>query len=259
MAERTAIITGGGSGIGRAAALDLARSGFRIVVSGRREELLRSTAEEIKELGGKALAVPCDVRDPDQVNSMFNAAVDHFGNVDTLINNAGGQFPAMAENISPRGWNAVVSTNLTGTFYCCQNFARIVERDGVITNMTIPWYDRGCAGLSHAVAARAGVVALTKSLALEWAPRRIRVNCIAPGMVVTQGMIDEELDGEVSRIDELVRAVPLRRTASPKEIAGVIAFMISDAASYMTGHTLVVDGGVMLGSGFDFTTHLNKH
>lgn len=259
MAERTAIITGGGSGIGRATVLNLARLGFRIVVGGRREEPLRSVAEEVEAQGGKALAVACDIRNPDQVEAMFDVAADHFGEVDTVINNAGGQFPARAENISLRGWNAVVSTNLTGTFLCCQNFARIVKGGGVIINMTIPWYDRGCAGLSHAVAARAGVVALTKSLALEWAPRKIRVNCIAPGMVSTQGMIDEELDGEDARLDELVQSVPLGRTASPDEIAGVIAFMVSDAASYMTGHTLVVDGGVMLGPGLDFTAHLNKH
>ena len=259
MTDRIAIITGGGSGIGRATALLLAKSGYKVAVCGRREEPLNATVRKIEALGAKGMATICDVRKPEQVEQMFRDVTERFGAIDTLVNNAGGQFPAHAEQITPGGWNAVLSTNLSGTFFCCQTFARLARErggGGVITNMTIPWYSRGCPGLSHAVAARAGVVALTKSLAVEWAPLQLRVNCIAPGMVATDGLVSEELNGDAAGLDKLVQSVPIGRCASAKEIAGVIGFMVSDSASYITGHTLVVDGGLTLGAGVDFTTFL---
>lgn len=252
---KVAVITGGGTGIGRETAIALSQQHHQVALVGRRPEVLRETAEVIRGLGHDALDLPCDVRDPDAVAGVIDQVTDRWGTPNVLVNNAGGQFPVDALAISPNGWRAVLDTNLSGTFYFAQAFARALVADaaaGVILNMTIPWVDRGCPGLSHAVAARAGVVALTKSLALEWAPHRIRVNCIAPGLVVTDGMIEEELGGDVDRVTNLLAAVPLGEPLHPADVAAVMAFMVSDAASYMTGQTIFYDGGVSLGRGLDF-------
>ena len=260
-AARTVVVTGGGTGIGRAIATLLAGRGMNVVVGGRREAPLLETMEAIRAAGGQAMAQTCDIREPAQVEGLFSTARATFGTVDALINNAGGQFPASALDISPRGWNAVLGTNLSGTFYCCQAMGRLAAEEGrgkTIVNMTIPWFDRGCAGLSHAVAARAGVVALTKSLAIEWAPLGVRVNCIAPGMVQTEGLVEEEFHGDPEGAAAMLAAVPVGRAASPMEIARAVAFMVSDDSSYMTGHTLVFDGAVSLGPGISFMSHVRS-
>jgi len=260
-ASRTVIVTGGGTGIGRAIATLLAGQGMNVVLAGRREAPLLETMEAILAAGGRAMAQTCDIRESAQIAALFAAARAAYGTVDVLVNNAGGQFPASALDISPRGWNAVLGTNLSGTFFCCQAMGRLAAEEGrgkTIVNMTIPWFDRGCAGLSHAVAARAGVVALTKSLAIEWAPLGVRVNCIAPGMVQTEGLVEEEFHGDPEGATAMLAAVPVGRAASPAEIARAVAFMVSDDSSYMTGHTLVFDGAVSLGPGISFMGHVRS-
>lgn len=260
--KKTAIVTGGGTGIGREVALLLAARGMDVVICGRRDAPLEEVAETIRAAGGTALSLRCDIREPDEVARLFEAACKEYGDVDILVNNAGGQFPAAAVDLSPRGWNAVLNTNFSGTFFCCQALGRLAakEKGGgrVIVNMTIPWFDRGCAGLSHAVAARAGVVALTKSLAVEWAPLGVRVNCIAPGMVATEGLVEEEFHGDPEGSAAMLGAVPLGRASTAEEIARAIGFMVSDDAAYMSGHTLVIDGAISLGPGVSFMEHARR-
>lgn len=259
--SKTAIITGGGTGIGKAIATLLASRGINVVICGRREAPLLEVEEAIRAAGGIVLSSSCDIRKPDEVARLFEKACGEFGDVDILVNNAGGQFPAAAIDLSPGGWNAVLSTNLSGTFFCCQAMGRLAAKNNsgkVIVNMTIPWFDRGCAGLSHAVAARAGVVALTKSLAVEWAPLGIRVNCIAPGLVETEGLVEEEFHGDPNGSAAMLGAVPLGRASTAEEIARTIAFMVSDDATYMSGHTLVLDGAISLGPGVSFMEHARR-
>ena len=259
--SKTAIITGGGTGIGKAIATLLASRGINVVICGRRDAPLVEVSDAIRAAGGEVLSYRCDIRDPDEVAKLFRAACDRYSDVDILVNNAGGQFPAAALDISPRGWSAVLDTNLSGTFFCCQALGRLAAETGggkVIVNMTIPWFDRGCAGLSHAVAARAGVVALTKSLAIEWAPFGIRVNCIAPGLVETEGLVEEEFHGDPTGSAAMLSAVPLGRGASAEEIARAVAFMVSEDAAYMSGHTLVFDGAISLGPGVSFMEHARR-
>lgn len=255
--EKTAIITGGGTGIGFAAASVLAAKGAHVVLVGRRAEPVMEKATQIQAAGGSADWHACDIRESEAVDEVMRAVVSNRGRVEMLFNNAGGQFPKRAEDISPRGWDAIVQTNLTGTFNFCRAFFREnpTVSDTHILNMTIPWAFRACRGLSPAVAARAGVVALTRALALEWADRGVRVNAIAPGLVATDGFVDEELDGDAARVGPLLRSVPLGRAARVEEIGRTVEALFSASFTYMTGHTLVVDGGAVLGPGIDFVTH----
>jgi citronellol/citronellal dehydrogenase len=252
-----AVVTGGGTGIGRAVATRLAKEGVSVVICGRRVDVIRDAANFIREsTGTDVLGIPCNIRDPEAVASLFTEAESHYGGpVTVLVNNAGGQFPCDALKLSPGGWRAVVDTNLNGTFWCSQEFAKrlvAIQREGVILNMTIPWQSRGSAGLSHSVAARSGVVGLTRSLALEWARFGIRVNCISPGMVVTDGFIDEELGGNPEVVEKMLSTVPLGRATTPEEVAEVMVHMVSPAYRYMTGHTLNLDGGAVLGVGINW-------
>jgi NAD(P)-dependent dehydrogenase (short-subunit alcohol dehydrogenase family) len=255
-AGKTAIITGGGTGIGFASASVLAAKGAHVVLVGRRAEPVREKAAHIVASGGTADWHACDIRDAVAVDEVMRRVVSERGRVQMLFNNAGGQFIKAAEEVSPRGWDAIVQTNLTGTFNFCRAFFQEnpTVADTHILNMTIPWAFRACRGLSAAVAARAGVVALTRALALEWADRGVRVNAIAPGLVATDGFVDEELGGDAERVGPLLASVPLGRPARAEEIGQTVEALFSPAFAYMTGHTVVVDGGAVLGQGIDFLT-----
>jgi NAD(P)-dependent dehydrogenase (short-subunit alcohol dehydrogenase family) len=242
---RVAIVTGGGSGLGRALALELARLGAGVAVAGRRPEPLAETVRLIEERGGRGLAQPTDVRDPDAVDALVDATVSGLGRVDVLVNNAAGNFVVRAEDLSPNGWRAVVSIVLDGSFLCSRAAGRrIIEQGdgGAILSVIASYAWTGGPGTVHSAAAKAGVVALTRTLAVEWAAHGIRVNCICPGPTDTEGAGAALWPTEEDRA-RVAATVPLRRLATPEEVAAWGAALLSPHAGYITGETLTIDGG----------------
>jgi NAD(P)-dependent dehydrogenase (short-subunit alcohol dehydrogenase family) len=254
--ERVAIVTGGGTGIGRAIALELAELGADVVVASRDPQHLEPTAAEIRALGRRALAVQTDIRLPAQVEALAEQTVAQLGKIDIHINNAGGQYPAPAEDLSVEGWRSVIDLNLSGTFYCSQVMARhMMQTDGgAIVNIVANFGLRAAPGMAHSAAARAGVINLTRTLALEWAKYSIRVNAVAPGVVMTEGALSEMLISPEA-IENIERAIPLKRLGTPEDIAHVVAFLVSDAAAYITGETIAADGGNWHGHGLSFVAY----
>ncbi|BDG58979.1 2,4-dienoyl-CoA reductase [Caldinitratiruptor microaerophilus] len=251
LADRVAIITGGGTGLGKAMALEFARLGARVVLASRKQENLEKAAAEIAGRGGEALVVPTDVRDPGQVDNLVNRTLERFGKIDILVNNAAGNFVCPAEELSVNGWNAVVNIVLNGTFYCTRAVARHwigQGRGGNILNIIATYAWTGGPGTVHSAAAKAGVLAMTRTLAVEWAPRGIRVNCIAPGPVDGTGAAPQLWPTEEAR-QAVIQAVPLGRMGTPEEIAHAAAYLVSDYAGFITGEVLTIDGGTWLGRG----------
>jgi citronellol/citronellal dehydrogenase len=240
-ADEVVLVTGGGTGIGRAAATLYSKLGAKVAVSGRRTEPLDETA---KALGADAFAKTCDIREPDQCKDLVRAVVDRFGRLDVLVNNAGGQFPSAAEHMEPKGWEAVVRNNLNGTFYMTHaagTLAMIPAKRGVVLSVTAN-VARGFPGMSHTGAARAGVENLTKSLAVEWATHGIRVNALALGAIRSSGT---ERYGE-GILERVRRATPQKRLGTVDEAAAAIVFLTSKATAFMTGSIVAIDGGASL-------------
>jgi citronellol/citronellal dehydrogenase len=239
--DKVALVSGGASGIGKAVAFFYARLGARLVICGRDEERLAVAAAELEGIGAEVLALQTNIRDVDQVNALFDAAWARFGGLDILVNNAGGQFPQAAIDFTPKGWNAVIDTNLNGSWHMMQAAARrwrYAERGGSIVNIvTVVW--RGMPGLAHTCAARAGVIYLSKTLAIEWAPLGIRVNCLAPGIIATEGM---DVYSEEARRD-MPNSNPMKRFGQPEDIANAACYLAGESGSFITGEVLVVDGG----------------
>jgi citronellol/citronellal dehydrogenase len=237
-----ALVTGGGTGLGRATALELARTGAKVAICGRRPEPLAEAQAEIEALGGECLAASADVREPEQVDAFVEHALQRFGRVDVLVNNAGGQFIARAEDISPNGWRAVHRLNVDSAWYLTRLVATrsmIPNGRGLVVFIGLS-PRRAIPGMAHAVAARAAVEALSTTLALEWGHHGIRAVTVTPGVIRTEG-----LDGYgAERIAEWERTVPLGRLGTPEEVASVIAFLASPGGAYVTGTTILVDGGV---------------
>jgi citronellol/citronellal dehydrogenase len=240
-AGRVALVTGGGTGIGRATALELAGSGARVAICGRREEPLARVREEIERGGGECLAVAADVREPLAVERVVDEALERFGALDVLVNNAGGQFTAPAEEISERGWHAVERLTVDAVW----SITRAVATRALIPNggglIVFVGFSplRGIPGFAHASAGRAAVANLASGLALEWSRYGIRSVCVAPGTIAT-----EALDGYgADAVAAWERSVPLGRLGRPEEVAALIAFLASDGGAYITGTTIVVDGG----------------
>jgi citronellol/citronellal dehydrogenase len=244
LAGRVAIITGGGTGIGRAIATSYASLGARVALCGRRAEPVEEAAAAIEASGGECIAASVDIRSPDAVAGFVAQVIKRFASIDVLVNNAGGQFPSPAQNISPKGFEAVVRNNLLGTFnvtHAVANAAMIPARGGSIINIIANVY-RGFPGMAHTGAARAGVDNLTKSLAVEWAPFSIRVNAIAPGTIRSTGT--DRYPPEL--LERAVTQTPAKRLGSPAEIAHLATFLATDAADYITGTTIYIDGGASL-------------
>lgn len=244
-AGTVALVTGGGTGLGRATALELARSGARVVICGRRSEPLAETGRAIASLGGEGLAVPADVREPEQVDALVEAALERFGRIDVLVNNAGGQFIAKAEDISPNGWRAVVGIVLDGGFLCSRAAGRrMIEQGegGAILSVLASYAWTGGPGTVHSAAAKAGLLAMTRTLAVEWAGHGIRVNCICPGPTDTEGAGQALWPTEADRA-RVAATVPLGRLGTPEEIAWWAAALCSRYAGYITGEVLTIDGG----------------
>ena len=240
-AGRVAIITGGGTGIGRATARELARTGARVAISGRRAEPLEAVRAELEAAGAECLAVPGDVREPDDRDALVERTLERFGRIDALVNNAGGQFVAPAEEITGKGWRAVHRLAVDAAWELTRAVATrsmIPNRDGVVVFIGFS-PRRGVPGMAHASAARAALENLAAALSNEWSRYGIRAVCVAPGTILTEGLEGYGAD----RVAEWARAIPLGRLGTPEDVAAVIAFLASPAAAYVTGTTVVVDGG----------------
>ena len=245
LAGQVVIVTGGGSGIGRCIAEECASLGASVAICGRKEARLAETAEALRADGAEVYSAPLDIRDPEAVAAWISAAREHFGRLDVLVNNAGGQFPATALDIEPKGWRAVVDTNLNGTWFMSQAFARQVigeAREGRIINIVANMW-RGFPGMAHTGAARAAVVNLTRTLALEWASRGILVNAVAPGVIRSSGL-DTYPEAVRAMIDSTVpQHIPLKRLGTMEDVAWAVAYLAGPGGRYMTGETICVDGG----------------
>jgi peroxisomal 2,4-dienoyl-CoA reductase len=242
---QVALVTGGGSGIGAAIAAALAAHGARVAVCGRTQSRLDETVAAIEMNGGEALAVAADVRKPDQIAAAVQAAAGRWGGLDILVNSAAGNFLCPAVGLSPNGFGTVVDIDLKGTFNACKAaFEHLSRAGGSVLNISATLHYGGTPLQVHAASAKAGVDALTRTLAVEWGPVNVRVNAIAPGPIDgTEGMarlMTPELRAKAER------AIPLRRFGTTQEIADAAVFLASPASSYTTGAVLVVDGGQWL-------------
>jgi hypothetical protein len=248
-AGQVALVTGGGSGIGRAIALRYAAGGGDVVVLGRREEPLEETARYAEKYGVQAGVVSCDVRNPDAVNEAVEEVVSRYGRLDALVNNAAGNFVCAAEDLSPNGWKAVIDIVLNGGFYCTRAAAQhmLPAGRGAILNVIASYAWHGHPGTVHSAAAKAGVLAMTRTLASEWGGRGVRVNCIAPGPTETEGAGAALWPTGEDRA-RVLGSVPAGRFTTPDEVAESAVFLLDNRrAGYVNGEVLTVDGGQWLG------------
>ncbi len=257
---QVALVTGGGTGIGLGISQLLAELGAHVVMASRKPANLEAARADIASRGGKVTAVQLDVRDPEQVKAAVDGIAQQLGRVDLLVNNAAGNFYAPSATLSPNAWKSVVEIDLYGTFYCSQAVYPIMAAQGggriVSTSMTLHY--RGWPMMAHATAAKAGVDALTRTLAVEWAPQRIRVNAIAPGPIPTDGVRKAFTPPAESGVPDVFAAadarmaayakkgIPLGRWGSPRDIANMVAFLASPAGDWITGSIFVIDGGEWL-------------
>jgi 3-oxoacyl-[acyl-carrier protein] reductase len=246
---KTAIVTGGGTGIGKSIAIEFARAGADVGLCSRKLEHLEPVAKAIHDLGRRSFAMPVDVRQEEQVKAVVERAVQEFGRLDIMVNNAGASFRAKPEDISINGWNTVVGINLNGVFLGCKWAGKQMMQQktgGVIINISSIAGVYGSTMMSHYGAAKAAVITLTRELGVAWGRKGIRVNGIAPGPVETEGYLDvlHKTDPEAKKTYDAVAArVGMGRWGKVEEIAYPAVFLASDAASWMTGETIVIDGG----------------
>ncbi|SPL71228.1 SDR family oxidoreductase [Acinetobacter stercoris] len=243
------IVTGGGSGIGRCTAHELAALGAQVIITGRKIEKLEKVSQEIGDDGGKVHFVVCDNREEQQVKDMIAEVLEKFGKLDGLVNNAGGQFPSALENISANGFDAVVRNNLHATFYLMREAYNqwMAKHGGSIVNMTADMWG-GMPGMGHSGAARSGVDNLTKTAAVEWGRSGVRVNAVAPGWIVSSGMDNYSGDFAKFIIPSLAGNVPLKRMGTESEVSSAIVYLLSEAASFISGVTLRIDGAASQGT-----------
>jgi NAD(P)-dependent dehydrogenase (short-subunit alcohol dehydrogenase family) len=261
-AGRVGIITGGATGIGNAIAREVARLGARVVLVSRKEENLTKAVEEIRSATGRADAAGyhvLDVRDAEAVEAMAAKVEADYGQIDFLLNNAAGNFIVPADQLSVNGWNSVIGIVLNGTFYCTSAVGkRMIAKGngGAMLNVIANYAWTGGPGVIHSASAKAGVLAMTRTLAVEWARHKIRVNAIAPGPVDTPGAA-QRLFPDPMIMEGIRKTIPLRRFASLEEVANAASYLLSDYASYVTGENFVIDGGQWL-SGADYFTRLKQ-
>ncbi|KAK7468151.1 hypothetical protein BaRGS_00036615 [Batillaria attramentaria] len=255
---RVAVVTGGGTGIGQAIALELMYLGCSVVVASRKIERLESAAKDMRSRISQQLSlaegtgsnkhapdlsvVKCNIREEKEVQRLVSSTVEKYGRLDFFVNNAGGQFLSPAANISHKGWTAVIDTNLTGTFLCCREAYKqwMQENGGAIVNIIADMY-KGFPSMSHTGAARAGVDNLTKSLAIEWADSGVRVNALAPGSAIYSDTAAANY-GDIDLFSHVKESHPTKRLGRVEEISGAVCFLLSPAASFVSGETLYVDG-----------------
>uniref|UniRef100_A0A8D1TPZ8 Peroxisomal trans-2-enoyl-CoA reductase n=1 Tax=Sus scrofa TaxID=9823 RepID=A0A8D1TPZ8_PIG len=256
--HQVAVVTGGGTGIGKAI------TRCNVVIASRKFDRLKSTADELMASlpsASKAQVTPikCNIRNEEEVNSLVKSTLDVYGKINFLVNNGGGQFISSAEDISSKGWQAVIETNLTGTFYMCKAVykAWMKNHGGSIVNIILTTKN-GNPHMAHSGAAREGVCNLTKSLALEWANSGIRINCVAPGSVYSQTASDNYGPAGQVLFEGFYEKIPAKRLGVPEEISPLVCFLLSPAASFITGQVVDVDGGQSLNlQGFEIADHDN--
>ncbi len=242
LAGQVCLVSGGGSGIGRATAYVLARLGAEVVVCSRSADKLAATAAGIEQhLGRSVMTRAMTIRDPEQVARLFDEVWERYGRLDVLVNSAGGQFPQAAIDFTVKGWHAVIDTNLNGTWYMMQQAARLWrehERPGSIVNI-VAVVNRGMPQVAHTAAARAGVIYLSKSVSIEWAPLNIRVNCLAPGSIGTEGLNVYPREAA----EAFVFSNPMKRLGDVLDIAQGVVYLAAPTGKFITGEVLTVDGG----------------
>ena len=246
---KVALITGGGTGLGRAMAERFLQLGAKVAICGRREQVLAEAATEMMQAyGSEVLAVPCDIRDPAAVHAMIERAWSHFGHVDILVNNAAGNIASPTERLSHRAVDSVLGIVLHGSFYCTLALGKrwIAEgRKGRVLSIVTTYAVGGSAYVVPSAAAKAGVLAMTQSLAVEWGPKGITCNAIAPGPFPTKGAWDRLLP-DPTILDEAIDRIPMRRPGELIELANLAAFLVSDASAYINGECIGIDGGEKL-------------
>ena len=244
LAGRVALVTGGGTGIGRGIAQALGEHGARICIAARRADVLEAAVTELAAAGIEAMWVPCDIREPAQVETVIDQTLERFGRLDIVVNNAAGNFPAPIEGLSPGGFKAVVDIDLRGTYHVTKfAFERALKQGGGhVVNISAPFERMGVAYQAHVAAAKAGVDSLTRTCAVEFGPHGVRVNALAPGAIGgTEGM------ARIGRGDERDARCPLGYVGSPVDIANAVLFLCSPAAAYVSGQVICVDGGASVG------------
>lgn len=260
LAGRSIVVTGGGSGLGLAMAKAFAAHGAHVMIAGRRRERLEAAEREIAAAareGGKAAHLPADVREPDEVAALMRFAVSRFGKVDGLVNNAAGNFLALSEKLSSNGFDAVVRTVLYGSVNCTLAVGRhLMERHapGAIVSILATYAETGTAFALPSACGKAGVLAMTRSLAVEWAPFGIRLNAIAPGPIPTEGAFSRLMANEEAKKNALAR-IPLGRFGTPEEIARLATFLMSDLCPFQTGDCVTMDGGEWLAGAGEFSDY----
>ncbi|TVP61130.1 MAG: SDR family oxidoreductase [Halomonadaceae bacterium] len=242
------IVTGGGSGIGRCTAHELAALGATVALVGRKQDKLDTVAAEIHEDGGNAQAYACDIRVEEQVAATVKQVIADLGPVHGLVNNAGGQFPSPLAGINQKGWETVVRTNLTGGFLMAREvFNQSMQKTGgAMVNIVADMWG-GMPGMGHSGAARAGMVNLTQTAAIEWGAKGVRCNAVAPGWIASSGM-DSYPDSMKPWIRSLQEAVPCKRLGTEAEVSGAICFLLSPASAFISGTTVRIDGGASQGT-----------